>query len=575
MFAYQVVLLPWLLLGFKFATAQSPQNSVNVQCATYTCNPPYVLQNGLCVGFNTSQCGSGSNIIVNVFPPGSSPSYQLQPNQVVVPCAPAQSQPCPNQPFVPYPPIPSQPCPNQPVSPSPPVLPQPCPNQPVSPNPPVQPCPNQPVLPSSPEQLCPNQPVPPSPPVLPQPCPNQPVTPYPPVQPSPNQPVSPNSPVQPCPNQPVTPYPPVQPQPTPSPNQPNLPNSPVQPCPNQPVTPYPPVQPQPTTNPNQHNPPIQSQPCPNQPVAPNPPVQPVSPNPPLQPQPAPYPDEAVTSPVTDEPTPIPTVVPQETSTSTTPTPIPAPILRCPTGTVLVNGFCRLIYCGSGVYSYARGRCVMPRCPQGTVWTGQKCAPPQPIELDPIHIERTIMVEKSKNTSDLVVNNVQNLVVNASLVIPTREDDYDDDYSEEIDSNQAATTTKCCTVVAPRICRCPIQSTRWQCFNRRQYLCGDFCSTSKVVLKPSNVSTWIVDDAEMLLMPPNWNFDCRNQDNCITSTEKHDCSGCALGLIASCSSYCYNYHCDGPNCGFYDQEEFCKLAQFSGSVVCRPEDAWKR
>jgi len=61
MFVYQVLLLPWLFLAFKFASGQSSQNSVNVPGGTY-CNPPYVLQHGLCVISNTYPCGSGERI---------------------------------------------------------------------------------------------------------------------------------------------------------------------------------------------------------------------------------------------------------------------------------------------------------------------------------------------------------------------------------------------------------------------------------------------------------------------------------------------------------------------------------
>ncbi|XP_060646093.1 uncharacterized protein LOC132784472 [Drosophila nasuta] len=556
--------------------------------------------------------------------PNSPGQTQPCPNQPVTPFPPTQPiQPVPNQPGQPIP------CPNQPVTPYPPTQPnpyppgqtQPCPNQPVTPYPPTQP---NPYLPGQP-QPCPNQPVTPYPPTQPnpyppgqsQPCPNQPVTPYPPTQPNPYQPGQP----QPCPNQPVTPFPPTQPI-QPDPNQPGQ----AQPCPSQPVTPFPPTQPiQP--DPSQ---PGQAQPCPNQPVTPFPPTQPnpypqpspnetvttpgpqlsttepITPSAPIESQPIPsepvtpsIPLDTTTQPQTtfgpdidgtttlrsttipyDPDSPNTSVDTEETTTSETidessstvkqetTTPPPAPILRCPSGTVPSNGNCRLVYCARGVYH--NGRCVIPRCPKYTVWTGQKCSAPKPVELEPIYIHQQIVSEASK-----VLNNKHEVVVNASLVLPTRDDDYeDDDYSDETTEVPQQTSPKCCTVIAPRICRCQNQSDRWQCFNRRQPLCGNFCNTSKVVLKAPQATSWIEDTNEMLLMPPNPNNTCIDQGNCNTVANRYDCSGCASGLMASCSTYCYNYHCNAPNCGFYDQLEFCSSAELANSIVCQPENGWK-
>ncbi|XP_002053667.2 uncharacterized protein [Drosophila virilis] len=335
-----------------------------------------------------------------------------------------------------------------------------------------------------------------------------------------------------CPNQPV------QPQPAP--------------CPNQPVIPYPPAQSQPA-------------PCPNQPVTPYPPVPPETTNRPYQP---------------------PTTTTRETTTTwkttttrtTTTTPPPAPLRICPRGTVLINDNCRLVYCGSKVYS--NGRCVEPRCPKGTYWTGQKCALPEPIELSPINLQRTIINENSKNTPDLVLNNVQHLTVNASLTLPTDYRDYEEDSEEEVEEAEEiqpppSAPIKCCTVIAPRTCRCPADSNRWQCYNQRQQLCGDFCSAPKVAIRPASVSTWHVNDAQMLSMPPNWNAGCQMQSNCMQATERYDCSGCASGQMSSCSPYCYDYRCNSPTCAYYDQEQFCDSPQFADSVGCRPQDGWRR
>ncbi|KAH8311175.1 hypothetical protein KR044_004688, partial [Drosophila immigrans] len=486
------------------------------------------------------------------------PPTQPYPNQPSTPYYPAQPQPCPNQPVTPYPP--TQPYPNQPGTPYYPAQPQPCPNQPVTPYPPTQPYPNQPSTPYYPAQ--------------PQPCPNQPVTPYPPTQPYP-----PGQP-QPCPNQPVTPYPPVE----------------AQPCPDHPVTPYPPTQPNPQPSPNVTPKP---QPSPSEPVTPSSPVE-SQPNPtePSTPEDTTLPPDTVetlppstttrseavppveeTSSTTPSPDAIETAPEEtneesstarttETTTTTSPAPSPAPILRCTPGTVLENGSCRLVHCGRGLYS--NGRCVMPRCPKNTVWAGQRCAAPEPVELDPIHIHMETVDKASK-----VLNNKHELVVNASLVLPQREDDYEDDeYSEEVTVAPELTSPPCCTVIAPRICRCQGQSNRWQCFNRRQPLCGDFCKTSKVVLKAPEATTWVDDTAEMLLMPPQPNDPCLNQGNCTTATDRYDCSGCASGVMTSCSFYCYNYRCNGPNCSFYDQQQFCSSPEVSGFSLCRPENGWK-
>ncbi|TDG40925.1 hypothetical protein AWZ03_012657 [Drosophila navojoa] len=110
MFAYQVLILPYLLLAFDLTNAQCQQSSVSVSCTA-----PYVLQNGACV-----------------LPAVGSSPCQSAP----CPTVPGQTLPCPAQPSVPAQPLP---CPNQPVAPSPAIpvqtQPLPCPNQPVTPYP--------------------------------------------------------------------------------------------------------------------------------------------------------------------------------------------------------------------------------------------------------------------------------------------------------------------------------------------------------------------------------------------------------------------------------------------------------
>ncbi|ALC46909.1 CG6912, partial [Drosophila busckii] len=320
-------------------------------------------------------------------------------------------------------------------------------------------------------------------------------------------------------------------------------------------------------------------PCPNQPVTPYPNLVPQStpatsvettPNPNLVPQSTP---ETATDTQTSQPDA--ELVPQSTppgatteSTAMSPTtvattnePRPEPITQCPKGTILVGGKCHLVYCG--VYELSDEHCARLQCPAGTIWTGQKCARPAPIEIEPIHLERTITVVNDKNEPNLVLNNVHNLVINASISLTPAESEYEDE-SEEAAAEPAA---KCCTVLGPRTCRYDAQSSRWQCFNRKQNQCGDFCSAPKVMLIPATVTTWSYNNAQMLVMPPPPN-------NVVTgiNNSSYDCSGCAAGALMSCSPYCYNSACSSPYCAYYAQAQFCQT-QAVGSVGCCPEDGW--
>ncbi|EDV91338.1 GH17383 [Drosophila grimshawi] len=182
------------------------------------------------------------------------------------------------------------------------------------------------------------------------------------------------------------------------------------------------------------------------------------------------------------------------------------------------------------------------------------------------------LEKKPN---FVLNNVHNLVVNASITLPTDYRDYEEEEEEEEKEEKTPNPLKCCTVIGPRICRCSTESIRWQCYNKKQQICGNFCSAPKMALKPPTVNTWNDDNNEMLIMPPNFNSGCQQRGNCGQTAERYDCSGCASGQMVSCSPYCYNYRCISPNCAFYDQEQFCSSQQFAGSVGCRREDGWGR
>ncbi|XP_030081623.1 protein transport protein SEC31 [Drosophila hydei] len=526
MFVYQVLFLPWLLLAFDLGSAQCPSSVA----ASAPCLPHCVLYNGACVQ-PTSPCG------------------------VVAPCptVPVQTLPCPNLPTAP---AQSLPCPIQPVAP--------CPTVPVQ----TLACPNLPTAPAQ-SLPCPIQPV--------APCPTVPVQ----TLPCPNLPTAPAQSL-PCPIQPVAPCPTVPVQTLPCPN---LPTAPAQslPCPIQPVAPCPTVPVQTLPCPNLPTAPAQSLPCPIQPVAPSPavPVQtlpcPVAPYPTVPPQtlPCPSPPPPIFYPTVQPHTTTTTITTTTTTTTRRPTtePPPAPLRKCPKGTVLIKDECHLIYCGRGVYD--SNNCVEPRCPKGTYWSGQKCVYPQPVEIGPIHIERTI-IQESKQPHDLVLNNLQHLTVNASLTLPTDYRDYVEESEEEvIDPPISQPSPKCCTVIAPRTCRRPSESNRWQCFNPKQHVCDDFCSAPKMALRPSGISSWYDSNVRMLTIPPNWNSECQTHGNCPPTSDRYDCSGCASGRMASCSSYCYNYRCHSPKCAYYDQKEFCDSPQFAGSVGCRPEYGWRR
>lgn len=149
-----------------------------------------------------------------------------------------------------------------------------------------------------------------------------------------------------------------------------------------------------------------------------------------------------------------------------------------------------------------------RCPAGTAWTGEKCSHPQPKEFQPIRLKPTI----NEETQNLSVSNELNALVNEFISISQNQNDYadeDESEDEEADESEEAATalagnsTKCCRVIAPRTCRCKSGSSRWKCYNRKQELCGDFCSSSKLVLMPPAVRLWKEKDEQILLIPPNW------------------------------------------------------------------------
>ncbi|EDV48953.1 uncharacterized protein LOC6552877 [Drosophila erecta] len=429
------------------------------------------------------------------------------------------------------------------------------PGTPGCPNTPQYPTVN-PVVPSTPG--CPNTPQYPTVnPVVPSTpgCPNTPQ--YPTVNPVvPSTPGCPNTPQCPTVNPvvPSTPGCPNTPQcPTVNPVVPSTPG-----CPNTPQCP--------TVNPV-----VPSTPgCPNTPQYPT--VDPILPSPPICPNtpqnPCTTPTPTTTPPsVTEQPAPAPKSTPLPTPIPVT-MPPPAPIIRCPEGTILVRGVCRLLFCGENSL-YAEGRCIRTRCPAGYVWTGIRCSKPQPLELGTIHIENTIH-QLPGTQPPLILNNVNNVKVNASITIPGLVSEEEED--EEVVAPQPP-STPCCIVYAPRVCTNQVGQVQYKCFSRSQQQCGSFCSANKVMLAPPAVTTWTQSNNQMVVIPPNWaGQGCQsNYGTCQQPQNLYDCSGCALADFSTCSSYCYSYKCSTHNCAYYDQAQYC--SQYAGQIGCRPEDGW--
>ncbi|XP_017057680.1 leucine-rich repeat extensin-like protein 5 [Drosophila ficusphila] len=519
-----------------------------------------------CQGGQIYSNGACSPVIVNVFNGCGGqtgiPCFSVSNGSpVVVPGTPG----CPNAPKNPivdpinpvYPSDPSNPIVN-PVNPLCPNAPKPPIAEPIAPINPIAPT-NPTVPPVNP--LCPNAPKPPIvdplDPIYPSDPTNPNVDPLNPVHPSdPTNPiVNPTNPL--CPNAPKPPI--VDPV---TPGCPNAPANPIVVPPTQP-TGCPPSSNSPCPNncnnncncPN--NCPNSSTPCPT--PSPNtPPTNPPTPSP----FPTPYPTQNPQQPdSTPHPYPNPTA----------PTiPPPAPITICPKGTILVRGNCRLLFCGGhGIYN--EGRCVQARCPAGYIWTGLRCSKPQPVDIGNIHIENN-SYQTSGNLPHLITNNVNNVKVNASIVLQGQSSQEEEEEEEEVVVPRPP-AGPCCNVVAPRICTNQADQIGYKCFSRTQQQCGSFCSANKVVLAPSTVTTWTQDNAQMVVMPPNWvGQGCQSTGGiCQPAQNFYDCSGCAMGDFSTCSSYCYSYKCSNHNCAYYDQGQYC--SQYPGQIGCRADDGW--
>ncbi|XP_032308765.1 ras-associated and pleckstrin homology domains-containing protein 1-like [Drosophila ananassae] len=383
----------------------------------------------------------------------------------------------------------------------------------------------------------------------------------------PTPPTNPTYPT-PCPVYPTPPTPnPIYPTPPTNPICPTPPTNPIYPTP-----PTNPICPTPPTYPTYPIPPT----YPTYPTPTTPPTYPTYPTPTTSPTRNPNPTPPNYPPPADTTSLRPSTYPPPPPTPTTtepPTYAPPAITRCPDGTILIRGRCRLIYCG-GYGVYKDGQCVRPRCPAGYVWTENRCSKPQPNELGTIHLTSTIY-QQGDDHPKLVTNNVNNLKVNASIAIQGQASEEELEVLVEVPPPPQPPTGPCCNVVTPRICSTPADQSaaRYKCYSRSHQQCGSFCSASRVVLVPAMVTTWQMPNAQLITMPPTWGAQgCQfSGGSCQPPQNHYDCSGCAAGDFATCSSYCYSYKCPSHNCVYYDQAQFC--AQYPDQIGCRVEDGW--
>ncbi|KAI8129292.1 hypothetical protein FF38_14216 [Lucilia cuprina] len=266
-----------------------------------------------------------------------------------------------------------------------------------------------------------------------------------------------------------------------------------------------------------------------------------------------------------------TTRPYETPTTTTTLPPPAPIIKCPSGTILIGQECHLLYCPRGS-QMENGRCIVIECPDGTVWTGHRCSVPEPIVHD-LTFNYNFITKINQTKPDIVLNNINNIVVNASTTIYDESNnnnecqhdygDCEDEISIETTATQPpSSSTKCCTVKTPRMCE--QRNNRWQCYSRSSRQCGEFCVAPIIYL----LSPRIYSRPQYLVMPP-MQYDCQMQGNCSPIGGGYDCSGCAFNNMSHCSPYCYRYSCPSRKCDFYDQQKYC--AYNMGSYGCQQQD----
>lgn len=251
-------------------------------------------------------------------------------------------------------------------------------------------------------------------------------------------------------------------------------------------------------------------------------------------------------------TPPPNIYPPQPINPSKPVTPPTPPLSCPSGTILMNGKCQLIYCPPGSAMH-NDRCVHFECPPGLEWNGRQCITLQPIEHH-LTFNHSITNYFNDTRADITLNMVNNLHVNASMQIDVgkfsshhkddtnfsdennlniwdsgEEDippdtsngsdgnDKDDENNSDVDDNgfdedisnhttEDTSKRRCCIVISPRICK-PITGTqRWSCHSRRQKLCGAICIASKIVIRAPQ----ILYHQTKLVMPPIFYNECRYQ-----------------------------------------------------------------
>lgn len=196
----------------------------------------------------------------------------------------------------------------------------------------------------------------------------------------------------------------------------------------------------------------------------------------------------------------------------TTTPPPGVIIKCPTGTILIGNTCSLIYCPPG-YQMINDRCKALECPAGTVWIGHRCSVPEPV-VHNVTYYNTIITKFNETKPDIILNNTNNFIVNASVSLDGNTNDNNNncnnDYGDcddiPIETTTSTPSTKCCTVMSPRICE--NHNDRWKCYSRRSRGCGDFCTAPIIYLKAPRVQV----RPNHIVIPPIQQ-DCLSYGNC--------------------------------------------------------------
>lgn len=200
-------------------------------------------------------------------------------------------------------------------------------------------------------------------------------------------------------------------------------------------------------------------------------------------------------------------------------PIPKEIQRCPSGSVFINKQCRKIVCSMG--EYYRGRCMQAACEPGLVWYGNKCQKPG-YTTTILEIENVFVNNLHKAPVTLTRTNKNKIIKQASTTempykpLPTvspRKSVFTEDLATvrtpAKPTNIINSSTKCCTIVSPRICK--LYNNRWICAHRRIKSCDpEVCTTNFIYLKAPDIKY----EDPILVMPPNPSFNNCENDKCI-------------------------------------------------------------